>query len=250
MSGFPSIRQDTTMKAGNLLEQFLGAAGGGVAQPGDKPARGQGGSSMGGFTGGALAGGVLGLLLGNKKMRKMAGGVVSYGAAAGAGALAWQAYRNWQEGKDAASAPLPTPADAAQLDPRFQPDAATASDGEPFPLVLMRAMIAAARADGHIDADEQRRLFEQVDRLGLDAEGKAFVFDALNEPVSVSDLAASASGIEQASEIYLVSRLAIDPDHPAERAYLEALAHRLDLPGDLVAHLDHQVEAGTEPIQD
>jgi uncharacterized membrane protein YebE (DUF533 family) len=36
--------------------------------------------------------------------------------------------------------------------------------------------------------------------------------------------------------------LAIDPDHPAERAYLTMLASRLDLPGELVARLDSEVE--------
>ncbi|MCA3415691.1 MAG: DUF533 domain-containing protein, partial [Roseomonas sp.] len=40
----------------------------------------------------------------------------------------------------------------------------------------------------------------------------------------------------------LVSRLAIDPDRPAELAYLQALAHRLKLPDDLVAHLNRQIE--------
>jgi len=40
-----------------------------------------------------------------------------------------------------------------------------------------------------------------------------------------------------------MSRLAIDSDHPAERAYLDALGHRLNLPADLIAHLEHQVEA-------
>src|SRR3546814_12177013 len=41
-------------------------------------------SALGGFGGGALTGGVLGLLLGNKKLRKMGGGVVAYGGAAAA----------------------------------------------------------------------------------------------------------------------------------------------------------------------
>jgi len=235
------------MQAHKFLEQFLGQVSGAQASgnTGQAGAETQG-SAYGGFAGGAVTGGVLGLLLGNKKARKMAGGLLGYGAAAGAGALAFRAYQNWQQGKDVASAPVPTAEDAARVDPRFQPETTRAATGEAFTLVLVRAMIAAARADGHIDADEKKRLFEQVEKLGLDAEGKAFVFDALNQPVDVAALAASAQGVEQASEIYLVSRLAIDPDHPAERAYLEALAHRLELPGELVAHLDHQVEAGTE----
>jgi len=32
-------------------------------------------------------------------------------------------------------------------------------------------------------------------------------------------------------------------DHPGERAYLQALGHRLNLPAELIAHLDHQVAA-------
>ena len=57
-------------------------------------------------------------------------------------------------------------------------------------------------------------------------------------------MASAAATPEQAAELYLASRLAIDPDHPGEKAYLEALAHRLKLPGDLVAHLNRQAEAG------
>ena len=105
-------------------------------------------------------------------------------------------------------------------------------------------MIGAAKADGHVDAAEQKLLFEQVERMGLDAEAKGFVFDTLAKPADLSEIAAAARTQEQAAELYLVSRLAIDPDHPAEKAYLEALAHRLSLPADLVAHLDRQAETG------
>lgn len=130
--------------------------------------------------------------------------------------------------------------------PKFIPGSASAADAQPFQLVMILAMTGAAKADGHIDAQEQGILFEQVERMGLDAESKAFVFDALREPVDIASIAAAANGIEQASELYLVSRAAIDVDHPAERAWLEALAHRLDLPPDLIAHLDHQIEARPE----
>jgi len=234
------------MKPRSLLEQFIGTASAGQTPGKAGQADTSPGSPVGGFAGGAVAGGLLGLLLGNKKARKMAGGLLGYGAAAGAGALAYKAYQNWQQGEAVAGAPVPTAEEAAQVDPGFQPERMTAASGEEFTLVLIRAMIAAANADGHIDAEEKRRLFDRVEEMNLDAAGKAFVFDALNQPTDVAALAASAGGIEQASEIYLVSRLAIEPDHPAERAYLEALAHRLELPEELVAHLDHQVEAGTE----
>ena len=104
-------------------------------------------------------------------------------------------------------------------------------------------MIAAANADAHIDADEQKNIFDQVSNLPLEAEDKAFVFDALSSPPSLQDIASLAEGPEQAAELYLVSRLAIDPDHPMEQAYLEALASRLSLPKDLVDQLESQALA-------
>lgn len=198
---------------------------------------GQGG--VGGLAGAAAAGGLLSMLIG-KKGRKGGGGLLSHGGAALLGALADRAFQNWQAGRQPASAPLARQGDAAAVEPRFLPGVTPAANGEAFELALVRAMIGAARADGHIDAEERRRIFAQVEAAGLDAETKAFVFDALEAPVSVSDVAAAAATPEQAAELYLVSRLVVDPDDPAERAYLQALAHRLKLPAELVAHLDRQ----------
>jgi len=237
-----SETKDNMINAGKLLEQFLGPdAAAKVQQAGGSARQQLDGMGMGGFGGGAVVGGLLGLLLGGKKMKKVAG----YGGAAAAGALALKAYQNWQQGKAAATAPVAAQADFECVDPRFQPAALTAADGRPFQLVMIQAMIAAAKADGHIDAREQTVLFEQVEKMGLDAESKAFVFDALTQPVDIAAIAAAAKGIEQATELYLVSRIAIDVDHPAERAYLQALGHRLNLPADLIAHLDHQVEGAS-----
>jgi uncharacterized membrane protein YebE (DUF533 family) len=234
------------LNPGSILEQFLGPnALQNLQQAGGTAKQKLDGVGGGGFAGGAVAGGLLGLMLGNKKMRKMAGGLMSYGAAAGAGALAFQAYQNWKQGTAVATSPAAVQADVTKIDRAFMPHNAPALGGQPFELVLVRAMIAAAKSDGHIDAAEQQKIFEHVEKLGLDAESKAFVFDALTQPADPGSIAAAASGIEQASEIYLVSRLAIDPDQAAERAYLQALGHRLNLPADLMAHLDHQVETAT-----
>lgn len=230
--------------AKSLLDRFLGAqagsgSGGLAGAARDALARGGG---PGGFLGGAATGGVLGLLLGGKKMRKMGGGVLSHGGAAVLGALAYRAWQNWQQGQAPATAAAPASLDTAGVEPRFLPEAAPAADGQPFELALMRAMVAAANADGHIDAAERTRIFEQVDRLGFDPEAKAMMFDLLAKPPGVSEVAAAARTPEQASELYLAARLAVDPDHPAERAYLQSLAHRLNLAPELAAHLDRQAE--------
>ena len=229
-----------------LLEQFLGG------RTGNAPAQNSGtsagfpgagglpgaGFTGGGFAGGAAMGGILGLLVGSKKMRKMSGGLVGYGGAAALGALAHKAYQNWQQGNQVATAPVAGAADLQGVDSRFMPGAAPGG----FTLVLINAMIGAAKADGHIDAREQTAIFEHVEKLALDAESKAFVFDALNKPADMAAIAAGVQGLEQATEVYLASRLIADGDHPAERMYMEALAHRLKLPAELVAHLEHQVD--------
>ncbi len=105
-------------------------------------------------------------------------------------------------------------------------------------LAILRAMIAAAKADGHIDAAEQRIIFDRLDALDLDTEAKAFVVDELRKPLDIDAVVASADTQERAVEIYAASVLAIDPDDPAEQAYLAMLASRLKLDPGLRAALE------------
>jgi uncharacterized membrane protein YebE (DUF533 family) len=230
------------MDAKGLLEQMLGgneAMGVGRAGTVAKDTFNRAGG-MQGFAGGAVAGGLLGLLAGNEKVRKMAGGVLGYGGAAALGALAHRAYQNYTQGRTPQSAPAITPEEISQT-PRAQlPHSARAAGGGPFELVLIEAIIAAAKADGHIDPSEHQRLFVEVERAGLDADSKGYVFDLLAKPADMSNLAAAVTNPEQAGEVYLVSRLAIDPDHAAEKAYLDALAARLQLSSELRNHLERQ----------
>ncbi|MEL6751604.1 MAG: tellurite resistance TerB family protein [Pseudomonadota bacterium] len=200
----------------------------------------------GGFAGGVATGGLLGVLLGNKKMRKkigkLGGGVVGYGGSAVLGALAMNAYQKWQAGQQAAPV-TQAPQQAALPSPEaFDPALTQSAAGKPMQMVLIEAMIGAANADGHIDGDEQRTVFDAVERMDLASDEKAMVFDTLRNPPGPRDIAAQAKGLEQASEIYLASRLAIDPDEPSERAYLSALAGAMNLPDDLAKQLDAQVE--------
>ena len=109
---------------------------------------------------------------------------------------------------------------------------------QPFELVLVRAMIGAAKADGHIDAAEQRRLFAEVERLGLDPDAKAYLFDLLTQEIDTGNLASAVKTEAQGAELYLAARLGIDPDEPAERAYLDELANGLKLPAALRARLE------------
>ena len=236
------------MNLNNLLNQFLGGNTPGGQD--SNPNQGGLGSTLGnigshipgGLAGGAAAGGIVALLMGNKSARKMAGKAATYGGAALLGGLAFKAYQNWKDNSSAQAQPAAAPASSATSDADFH-QKALADNGAgqaPFELTLIKGMIAAAKADGHIDSQEQARIFEAVERMNLAAEHKAIIFAALQQNISIQELAANTHSIETRSELYLASCLVMQPDHPAERAHLDQLASALQLPGDLAAHLESQ----------
>ena len=110
---------------------------------------------------------------------------------------------------------------------------------------MLRAMIAAAKADGHVDAQEQARIFAEMDKLPLGADDKVFVMDELRAKLDIDAVAGDATSPEEAAEIYAASLLAIDIDNAAERGYLGMLAARLKLDDALVAHLQQTVTSAT-----
>lgn len=242
--------------AKNLLDQFLGTPANN--QPNQQPRGGLGdiagglgnavGNNLGGIGGGAVAGGLVALLMGSKQGRKMAGTALQLGGMAVVGALAYKAYQNWQSGKTVTqstveSAPaglLPPPKDTP-----FAP--AQAEEQQSLSRHLLRAMISAAKSDGHIDAKEQAAIFSEMDKLPLSADDKAFVMDELRKPLDVDAVARAAATPEEAASIYTASLLAIDVDNASERAYLGLLAARLNLDDALVKHLHATVEGATTP---
>lgn len=224
------------LDAKNLLNQFVG----------------DGGS----FAKGAATGGLLGLMVGSKKTRKVAKTAATYGGMALVGGLAYKAWQNHKAGQQAAPAAA-APAHAPQAPPAAPvalppPPPANTGFVPPTPQgedtlarALLRAMVSAAKADGHIDAAEQSRIFERMDALQLSNDDKVFVMDELRAPLDVEAVAKGASTQEEAAEIYAASLLAIDPDGPAERGYLGMLAARLNLEPGLVEHLHASVAEST-----
>ena len=230
------------MNIEGMLNQFLG-------QPSQAPqstSAGQGTADgfgnlaskiPGGLLGGAAAGGVIALLAGNKSARKFAGKAATFGGAAVLGGLALKAYQDWQANpgsQDAEANPAATP----QLGTFTIPEQLPAD----FEICLVKAMIAAAKADGHIDAQEQQRIFKAVEQMGLSSEAKALLFDLLIKDIAVEEIASGAVGLEQKTELYLASCLVIDPDDPREKAHLEKLATALQLPAGLPEHLQAQAQ--------
>jgi uncharacterized membrane protein YebE (DUF533 family) len=240
-----------------------GFGGSGGGSPLDSIAR-----QLGGGGSGALAGGLASVLLGSKKGRKLGGSAAKLGGLALVGSLAYRAYQDWQAGQaqrgggtpagfgggggfmpQAGQSPWGQPGGAFAPAPSGTPfNPAREDEQQDLSRALLRAMIAAAKADGHIDAAEQANIFGAMDKLDLDADDKAFVVDELRAPLDVDAVARGARNPEEAAEIYAASLLAIDVDNAAERSYLAALGARLRLDDALVQHLHRTVEeAGTRP---
>ncbi len=191
--------------------------------------------------GAAVAGGVLGLLLGNKKVRNMAGTAATYGGVAALGALAWKALEQWQAGQQSAAAQPATQPQAAL--PAPQPlDSLPAPQVEQRSRAILKALICAARADGHIEAREQALLDEQFAALaGGDAATRQWLQEQLSAPLDPAALAAEATSMELAAEMYLASVLMVDQENFMERAWLNELARQLKIDAGLQAELERQV---------
>lgn len=110
-------------------------------------------------------------------------------------------------------------------------------------LAILKAMIAAARSDGHIDAAERAQLTEHIDALGADAELHDWVDRQMQAPLNASEIARDADSPQAAREMYLASVAIIDDQNPMERAWLDQLAASLGLERDVAQELERQAAA-------
>ena len=184
------------------------------------------------------------------------------------GGLAWKAYQSYQESRAGSQeayptraethapgqshlAAAPTPAVAEetwQMLPQssFDIDASSAEGSRG--LLLVRAMIAAAMSDGHLDGSERSRIMAKIDELGLDAEERALVCGELLQPKTADAIAAAVGDQATGIEVYAASLLAIDESRHQGRLYLDELARRLNLPPLLIEALGTRVETEREAI--
>jgi uncharacterized membrane protein YebE (DUF533 family) len=198
--------------------------------PKDEAGRASMASQVG--TGAAVAG-VLALLLGTNAGRRVGGATLKLGSLAALGGLAYQMYRQW-EGQ--------VPADQAPPSPQSPsaPPSVLSAPEEPqaSPEVLLKAMVAAAKADGHIDAKELETIRQQLANANLNGNVNDLLMAELVRPVSAKEVAALANGNKAvASEIYVASLLYLNEDNEAEKAYLKDLQAALGLPDEVVAGL-------------
>ena len=95
--------------------------------------------------------------------------------------------------------------------------------------LLIRAMIAAANADGVIDEEERNGILKKLETMDLTDQEHSFIVNELLSPAGLGDIVSQVKTPEMAKKVYTVSLLAIEVDTDAERTYMNTLAQQLSL---------------------
>lgn len=222
---------------GGLLGGLLGGANstgtrGGSAAGGLGGLGGLLGGLLGGGAGGGLGGALGGALGGGGGTQSRSGGT-NYAALASLGMMAFQAYQAWQRSQ-ASSAPQQTPQTANLL---------AGPEIEEHSHAVLRALIAAAKADGEIEAREQQMIDGEIGKHTDDPQLQQWFAAEVSKPLDAHEVAQAASGDPAvAAEMYLVSVILVDDQRDAERSYLDELAAALQIDPDLQVHLEQQAK--------
>jgi uncharacterized membrane protein YebE (DUF533 family) len=222
---------------GGLLGGLLGGGSGAASGGGSAGGLGGLGGLLGGLLGGGAAGGgglggALGGALGGGTQSRSGGGT-NYAALASLGMMAFQAYQAWQRSQ-ASTAPQQIPQTANLL---------AGPDVEEHSHAVLRALIAAAKADGRIDESEKHLISTEIGKHTDDPQLQQWLDAEVAKPLDASEVAQSANGDPAiAAEMYLSSVLLVDDQQDAERSYLDELAAALQIDPDLQVHLEQQAK--------
>ncbi|MEO8531492.1 MAG: DUF533 domain-containing protein, partial [Deltaproteobacteria bacterium] len=107
-----------------------------------------------------------------------------------------------------------------------EPEQEPTAEHEDLARVLLRAMLQAAKSDGKIDADEKKKL---IDNMGdATREDMDFIQAELAKPVDIQGLVGDTPRGSE-SQVYMMSVMGIDLDSKREAEYLHALAQALGI---------------------
>ncbi len=191
-------------------------------------------ATIDGMKKGAMAAGVLALLLGTGAGRRVTGSALKIGSLAAIGGIGWKAYQNWVTQKETIDQEVEDMASNAKIIPINELGESEANERSH---ILLKAMIAAAKADGHINKKEVAAIDEQIEKLGLTGDVVSLMQSEIAKPLDVKEIAALAENSAIATEIYLVSAVVTDKENSMERDYLNSLAKEMKLPDGLVEQL-------------
>lgn len=203
---------------------------------------------------GDLVGQALGGVFGGKRSRNpslLKSGDLAGKATLGLGAIgvAIAAYEHFQKNRSnsessasttrptppamptAVAEPVPSSINTPPPAPPPAPSLENLSEAAADAVLLVRAMIAAAAADGRIDDNERQRILARSSGAGLDAETRRFLEAELAVPKSADEIGAMTRPA-LVNEVYAAALLAVDIDHETERQFLQRLATALGLSAD------------------
>jgi tellurite resistance protein len=123
-----------------------------------------------------------------------------------------------------ATKPATDPWAPVAAEPEEEPSAETAEA-----LLMLRAMIAAAKADGAIDAEERSRIAAQLDDAGLSPVARDMVLADFDKPLTPAALAKLASDPMLAAQLYAAAVVGAGEIAATERAWLDDFAKALKL---------------------
>jgi len=191
------------------------------------------GGLLSGLGNSGLAAGALTALLGSKRGRAMGGKAVGYGGLAALGMVAYKAYQSWQANQAQGT---------AVVKPRTV-DRVPEHEAEAHGRAVLIALIAAAKADGHVDDQERQAIEAEMAKLDNDPELRSWLQRELEQQLDPAKVAAAAETPEMAAEMYLASLMLIDDQQYMEKAYLDELGRQLRLEPGLRAELEREAAA-------
>lgn len=210
---------------GQLLGGLLGGSGGGML----------------GGSGGGLLGAAAGSLLGGGSRSSRRGGFGRNAIVGMLGSLAVSALTTYVKSKMSQPGTGATvQAGLVEFDdlpdnPGYDEDEANRRAE-----ILIRAMINAAKADGHVDEQEQENILQRVG--DVDQEEAEFLRREIASPLDIQAFIRSVPrGMEQ--EVYTISLMGIQLDEQSEARYLIDLAQGLGLSADTCNDIHRELGA-------
>ncbi|MBR3664180.1 MAG: tellurite resistance TerB family protein [Desulfovibrio sp.] len=197
-----------------------------------------------GGMGGLLGAGALGALMGSMMPK---GGARAAGML-GLGALALSFYKKWAQNQKQGQSTdtlFSSPEEALRYE---GPSTGEQAAADPTAMMLLRAMIFAARADGHIDAQEQERIGRLLPQFFPNEDVRPLLKTLMEESLNPAALARDVQNQEQAEDLYRISCVIVDIDHFMERGYFAELAQALGISGERAAQLEAEAKTAKEQL--
>jgi uncharacterized membrane protein YebE (DUF533 family) len=140
---------------------------------------------------------------------------------------------NWGAAPSSAAPPPPPPSSSPASDGP-PPVSAPFGGGQELAVRMIQVMVAAAHADGTLDADEEKAILDRLRGVEVSQEEKMFLLEELHHPRSIAELTEGvSSNLRLAQTLYAVALSAISVDTESERRWLDELGTALGLSAEI-----------------